>query len=447
MKLLINKKEREILIRSSITKDFNWFYRLLIKNKKITPQFVDTLNEKEKNFFKHLLPTLLVQAILEWKEKPVPPKDLGEDRRKWTKCTLCGTPNRYMHYIINRQNAKEINIGSECVKEYAFNDISTDSQRKEATKIRRLDILNSHLPGIQTIVDNWYKHRESYEIWIPDYMAINYEKIGDELKELYKRYINGKGKESDIERLQVLLKQAESEKNCFRDYVEKNKNNPFIITQKIYRWLNSNKNKELISPVFIKLKNEGVITFQNAYRISEQIFMEKISTLMNSHLQEIGFKIVGVEHLERNYLLDFISLNSCKCTISHKNLLINFGWKLFDEEEFTELNAVEFFKKSTVKDEKSIDIILRAIDNSIGSNTIKLAGYDFDFNEIVLFNKETKICKLLKLNEFVSKYKVLAITNDNRLEILLELEEGRTIDFSDYKQNRDGFTPLMSVAI
>lgn len=447
MSLVVNKKERVILLKSHIIDDYMWFKKFLKTNDKITSKLIASLPEQQRNFIKYMLKELLQQAILEWKEKPIPPKDLGEDKKKWVKCTLCGTPNRFIHYILNRQNGTEMNVGSECVKEFAFNDLSTDYQRKEAKKIRRLSLLNENLPGIKQQVENWQRLKETYSIWIPDEISTKYDEIGYELRNLYDNFIDGKGKEADLDKLSTLLKQGEGEKEKFKKYEEINNSNPFIVTQKMFRWLRNNKEKDYIKPIFLEIKSQGIITYRTAHRITEVDFMKKVISLMNPYLQEKEIELIDFDNLERKYFFGCKQLDSCEFVISHSNLLQNFGWVMFNEEPFMEINLKELVKQSSVENEKSIEVILRTIVRNLRSKVISLIGYDYEFNEVVLFNKERKIHQLLKLNEFVKKYKVLSVDNDERLKLIMEAEIGRKIDFRDYQQSREAFTYLTGVGV
>lgn len=443
MSLAITKKNHTVLLLSQITKDFDWFYQLLIENDKITNDFVESLHDNEKNFMENMLPFLLQQAILEWKEKTQPPKDLGENKEKWVSCSLCGTPNRYIHYIINRQTKQEINVGSDCVKEYAFNDGDTENQRKEARKIRRIDLLNTEFPSIKRKVENWNDEIEKFEIWIPLSISKSYIGIGNELSKVYENFLDGRGSEGDsIKEIRELLSQGNKEIGKFKEYVDKNSNNNFVVTKPLYNWIKRNMGNQKVRIAFDKLKSNGVITYQTAHRLSEAGFMERIQTLINQHLKEKDIVMKGVESSEMIYIFEVGALKSCNMYISHQELLQNFGWILFNEKPFVELNVVEFIKSGSIKDERSMDILLKVISHNLKSEIVNLRGYDYDFDEIVLFDKRSEKCRVIPLKHFVSNYKVLSIKNDKNQMKQLSYEKGRDINLNNYQNSREGFTPL-----
>ncbi|WP_071396627.1 hypothetical protein [Bacillus tuaregi] len=442
MKLAITKKDHTVLLLSRITQDYDWFYGLLKQNERITKDLIDSLQAKEKNFMENMFPIVLQQAILEWKEKAQLPKDLGENKEKWIQCSLCGTPNRYIHYIVNRQTRREINVGSECVKEYAFNDGNTEYQRKEARKIRRLNILNTELPGIKRIIENWLNEIEKYEIWIPYSVSYKYRQIGKVLKQNYLDFLDGKGSEDSINNFRELLSLRENEISIFKDYVDRNKRNDFAVTQSIYRWFKQNTGNPSIQTAFDIIKDDGMITYQTAHRIAEKMFMNKIMSLLNQHLEKIRVLIIRADNEDKSYYFEIESIEGCYFNISHQVLLQNFGWVLFEEEPFVQLDVIEFVRSSVIKDERSMDVLLKSVAMKFKQNNVKLRGYDYDYNEIVIYDEKDKKHRVFSLNSFVSKYKVLAVSYNNNLIRGLMGERGRVVNINSYQNSRDGFTPL-----
>src|SRR5690625_2635365 len=443
MALAITKKDHTVLLYSRITKEYEWLYEMLISHDKITVDLINSLDDDKRNFMENIFSYVLRQAILEWKEKLQIPKDLGEDNDKWIQCSLCGTPNRYIHYIINKKSKRKINVGSDCVKEYAFNDKNIHNQREEARKLRRQNLLNTELPGIKRKVDNWHQEMERFNVWIPLSISRIYVQTGDELKKTFYGFLDGKGTEVEtLGKIQILLAEGEREIDKFKKHVDKNRNNDFVVTKDVYKWINRNKNNQSIQTAFKQLKYDGIITYQTAHRISERRFMEKVLTLLNKHLKKRGIIIQSINESERVYRFEIESLKGCKLFILHEELLVNFGWVLFEEEPFNDLNEIEFIKCAIIKEEHSTDIMLREISSKLTNLTINLSGYDYEFNEIVLFDKKKKEYRVLPLIDFVSKFKVLSLKYDSSLIRQLLDEKGEIIELNDHQKNREGYTPL-----
>lgn len=97
-KVLIRKKDRNKLLFSNITENYPWLLKLLQENEKISNLEVANLNEDKQNFIKHLIPNILNEASKEWKPShEVFVRVLEGNKRK--RCSLCGTPNKYIYYI------------------------------------------------------------------------------------------------------------------------------------------------------------------------------------------------------------------------------------------------------------------------------------------------------------------------------------------------------------
>ncbi|MCM3767827.1 hypothetical protein [Neobacillus niacini] len=227
-KLFLNQKDRTLLLISEITKDYDWFYQLLRENKRVTEELIEELPKKQKDFIQDILPLVKQNATNEWKESTQPMLDSGENREKWLKCRLCNTPTRYIHYIVNRKTRETINVGSECVKEYAFNDKDINESRREAIEIRRLILLNESVKGINKIVENWKIDLEKYPVLIPSNLANKYLNIGLELSDLFDHFIKGKFKENTVERILHLVEKGKLEKEKFEVYINNQENNLFL---------------------------------------------------------------------------------------------------------------------------------------------------------------------------------------------------------------------------
>ncbi|KJD38697.1 hypothetical protein QD46_17890 [Paenibacillus polymyxa] len=118
----ITRKQRNLLLYSDIVKEYKWLHKLLLKNETLKEENVP---EKFKNDFTYVAPVILKQCGQEWKDDENvvnPVEDLGQIERQ--KCSLCGTPTRYLCYIQNKINGKRINIGRDCAQEEAGYSIS-----------------------------------------------------------------------------------------------------------------------------------------------------------------------------------------------------------------------------------------------------------------------------------------------------------------------------------
>ncbi|KAF0993998.1 hypothetical protein [Geobacillus sp. TFV-3] len=435
-KLLLKSKDRNVLIFSEITKDYDWFLKLLIENEKITDSLINALTSEQQNFIKYMVPVLLKEATSEWKESSRPPIDLGEDRSRWGNCSLCNKPNRYLHFIDNRKSGKTINVGSECVKEYAFNETDIIYRRKEARKIRRLSILNDKIPGVKNIVENWKDRLDKFEILIPTPLSKNYEQLGEKLQKIYDDFLSGKGSESTIYQIYKLIQQGEDEIKEFEDYVKKERDNEFIVTRNMVNWLKRQNNSKA-SKALEWVREEGKVSYRAAHRIAEKGFMETVKTKMNAYLNNIGVFIEGILPIEESYIIKIIPLEQCFMQMKHEDLVLHFGWIMFNEEVLTPLSVKNVLKHCKIVDEKSIDVLLKAIAGNLKSSPIKVKGYVYDYNEVVIHDLSKNLFLLLNLKEFVAKYKLLAFEQNATLISDLQSSKGKYVNIGEYIRLRE----------
>ncbi|MCG9969648.1 hypothetical protein L9W92_16715 [Pelotomaculum terephthalicicum JT] len=135
-KLRLKNKERTLLLNSQVIEDYPWFHDLLKSNQRITEELIDSLSIDYQRFFDNMLNKVIGQATVEWEGNPQHPVDDLEDKR--TPCTLCGQPTRWVFYIFNKWNGKNINVGSECVKHFGISvdktGLTVDQLTKRATR-------------------------------------------------------------------------------------------------------------------------------------------------------------------------------------------------------------------------------------------------------------------------------------------------------------------------
>jgi hypothetical protein len=102
---------------------------------------------------------------------------------------------------------------------------------------------------------------------------------------------------------------------------------------------------------------------------------------------------------------------------SHSELLQNFGWLLFDEEEefssFTKLNVIKSCRVE--KSEIIYEAILVGINQALVNEKFRVAEYDFNFNEVYLYNKKRNYYIQDKLSTFVIRNFDLAYLREQKI--------------------------------
>ncbi|NCT39940.1 hypothetical protein GTW56_29890 [Bacillus sp. EB93] len=300
------------------------------------------------------------------------------------------------------------------MKEYAFNDRDINKSRKEAIEIRRLTLLNESVPGINKLVENWKSDLDKYPILIPKSIAREYLQLGEKLVDLYTEYLNGKVKEFIVEEIIELVHKGSFEKEKFDLYINKQENHPFKITRNIVNWLKKENNMEAFQALEW-LNEDGVISYRTAHRIKESKFMSLIMALMQEKINAIQGTILEFDSFLGTYQIQLSPLDNVIINSPHTEILQNFGWLLFDEEEFTRFNILNLLKVSRVeKSEKSFEGILRGINTRLRNEIVIIAEYDFEFNEVYFYHTEKNMYIKDNLTTFINRnFPLLMVVKKN----------------------------------
>src|SRR5690606_8239005 len=143
-------------------------------------------------------------------------------------------------YIKNKVNGRSLNVGSDCIKDFTDFDklgfgLSISQLKNKASKIRRQSEANSHIDGIDRVINDWDVKINSYDFLIPNHIRIPYNKLGDEIRKEYNLFL--KSEKVPINELKRLYQSYLDFENEMNKYVAKQKNNPLAVNKAIVDWL------------------------------------------------------------------------------------------------------------------------------------------------------------------------------------------------------------------
>lgn len=407
--LCLTKKEHNLLLNSKVTEDYPWLLQLLNDVDRITCDVVGTLPEEQQNFFKTLKDLVVKQAVSEWMcvESRYPVEDMGENRRDWKTCSLCGQPNRWIFYIHNTLNGNSQNVGSDCVKQFGINidktGMSMNQLIKNASHLYRLNMLNNKFLGISRILDGWDHFVSGLPIMIPLDIENKYLKLGERIRKIYKEYLDQKQDDSVFNELDSLFKERKSLLNEINHYVEEKKSVKFIPTRSIVRWLENRKNKVALK----MLKEDGIITWRTIHRIEEPDFMVFLQPDLNRILAKVGATVHNTDTQQKGYVIEFSLVNGLKLFIKHKEFMLMYGGLLFGEDLDDVFKIENIVKMSQVYDEYSMDVLILNIGKQVHGSGILLKDFNYEFNEIIIFEEENNKYFIAELKTFAEKFKGL----------------------------------------
>lgn len=426
MSLLIGQSTQVLLRNSEITNKFPWLLDLMDSQPKFKKENLITLPSEIQIWFRDIYNQVLTEAIHEWKPRSKKAlKVLLKEER--IKCQLCGTPNRYIFYIVNRQNGNELNVGRDCVNKFGM--ISTHDMKdmeRSAIRVFNLAELVKRFPDIRGIVEQWDTFLDKQEILIPFSLEKDYNELGEKAQAIYENALE-KGASVEIEaRLDEILKIRELIVSEIAEYVKNNRDKKFIPTQGMIRWIRTQPDGYKTIEM---LKENGLITWKTAHRITYPIFTNSLIAPFNSLLESINFTIQEYNDLNTKPSFILVSNKNDNILLScpYKQFVLQFGGPLFNESDnlFT---LDKLIMISHLYGEGSIYNALGHISNMFIIKDIEVKGIDIEFDEFIVNDKQAsryRVCNELK--NFTNKYKGLVFFDD------LELISQAKSDIQRYK--------------
>lgn len=413
MALLIDKNSRVLLQNSEITRESPWLLELMESQPNFKKEDLGTLPKEQQMWFRDLYNLKLKQAVREWKPKDSKPCDVLPKSER-IPCQLCGTPNRYIFFIVNIQNGTELNVGRECVKNFGF-EFKGDMRQliKEAKRLRNLEALAIRFDNIR-MIERWDSVLDEQEILIPYDIENPYIELGKKAKIIYEEALeNGVSQEIEDELNEILFKH-DILISKIREYVEENKLRKFIPTRDIVRWVKRNSEA---SKTLDMLKEDGVIKWRTAHRIYHPGFARSLIAPFNSLLSPTGWAIQEFDDTGSRPVFVLISnqRNNVKLSCVYDQFVLEFGGTIFGESEVS-ISLKRLISISRLYGENSVYNALTHMSDLLFNRGFEVRGVDISFGEFIVYDSRTDrfiVCS--ELTSFANEYKMLVFRNDQEL--------------------------------
>jgi hypothetical protein len=424
----ISKKERNLMINSESPKVFPWFYELLMQKEKLN---IKDIPEKYHSDFKHVIPHLLKQCGEEWKNDESilhPVEDLGGKRKK---CSLCGTPNRFIFYITNRLNGKKLNVGKDCVEEFADIDLlkngkSKNQLIKEAIRIKRRSIINKRFPNLDNELDRWGNLLDNYNVLIPNQLAKPYERLGQDIRKLFNDFLDGKGDESTIRKIRRMLKQRDKFINEMNVYNENHKDDKFIATVQMKKKLLKDEDLATLE----RLQETGRVDETSISKVIEPFFLERIFEDVKSLFAQIEVDIKQFPPEPDYFLLTPKMHNgSIKFLCKQEKIFVNFGSLFFGKSSKAAFTVKNLVKISDFFDSASVANFISELNYLSRRTGIKL---NQTFEDEIDIEYENKILPY-SLKDFLRDFKAEIFDTNFNVEAYVKLI--KTLDGKRYTRD------------
>lgn len=446
-KIVVTRKQRNLLVNSEVTEKYPWFLEILKNQNKITS---NEIPDERKSDFQNVVPFIIKHSGDEWKyneDVKVPYEDMGVDERNHKRCSLCNTRNRHIFYIKNKLNGISLNVGSECIKGFADFDklgfgMTPVQMRKKASRIYRMSVANSHITGIDTIIENWEYKVDTYSPIIPNGIRDTYLKLGKEARREYDSFLNSDTR--PIDRLESIYKNYLELEETMSIYQETNKDNPFAVSKSILSWLESSQKHSTID----SLRETGFISQATICDIHEKGFIKKIEHKIIVKLEELELEVDKFDYEENEIKMTLNMYNgSVKIACSFKRFMEFFGALIANGKPKIAFAMSNLLRISEVKDKSTKEFVVAFIDDRFSyfeKNIRFRLPEDFnEENEVDIINKLTGEVFVYKLSSFLKEMIQYVIYHD---EDMLTIEEDRLINLKGKWYALEELTDLRDVS-
>lgn len=420
---ILKQKDHILLLKSEIIKEYPELFKLLKEHSCITKSILNLLPSSERNIVDRMLNSIVAKAWDEWEGKEDEPyDDLGSRR---IKCSLCQSDNKLVFLIQNRFNGTVLNVGSTCILEFGSN-LEFGRERKsvkqiikERRKIARKASILREIPEASTI-DEWFAL--NYSIVLPTPVTRGYRQCGERLIKIYNEYLDGKRDRTVFKEISQELARRHGWISQFDEYVEKNKDKPFVATKEIAEW-----SKYHLETQWNDVLNEtGFVTWGIACRLVEKNFMSSLIPLLNQVIYPVGMQISGINEQKKAYLMQSVSNTDITIGCSHNYMLLNFGAPLFQQQMDFPLSLETILKEAFIANDRTLVVVLNELESFLKRKKFSIYQRNYEANEIIIYENDTK--KYLKMNmtTFANKFLSDALGSNPHVENMLNFIKSST---------------------
>lgn len=415
---LVSLEDRQIVLNSEAVQQYPIVEQILRKYDRIyKSDFEDTedFDKQTQTFFEYTFNELVELASNEWYASNRM-NEMPSSKDEWPTCSLCNTKNKLVHYIVNKNSKKELNVGSECIYKFpslGFNhrEISQikNDRIKEFKRIDRINKINSLFPGIEYTLSQWNTDYENIPYVLP--YELNH-KLKDSIKEgndVYKAYIEGKGKVS-LDKLDKIINDHKELYTKVNLFISSNKSNSNLCDSIVRKWLIDTHNQRTLIMI---MKNNGLYDSDTIKYIYEDNFIKNRLPVLKEAFDKLPIEFI--EFRDNSLFFTYKNKNDraeyiLRCDI--KNFMLNFG-EIFTNSSY----SIDFSTLSEYLSIVFIDSNIKSLFDKI-HYILQRSGYyikyDLVNNSIEYNNKRKSLYSTGDLQVFCKANTSLIFTNDKQ---------------------------------
>ena len=352
-------------------------------------------------------------ATKEWSQE----KFEGDYRNK---CQLCGNTRLLHNYRIrNIKNNEVLIVGSECINKFPSIDNRTFDSRKHRREQDRLikettrrNLLNTKFPGCKEDLDEWRRYYINLELLMPEEIDTRFKKLILESNNFYTDYIDGKYKNSDIDRLRDWYSEFSDLMVQSKRFIADNKNDRFVVTKKTGDWLT----KQNLNGIRMQIIKDGAKVNRYTIKyIGTSSFVILFEDIIREQFKRFGYELQQITDSKIIFMYRYKHSNIA-LSISLTNFMNAFGEIIFEEKISSKETIIENLEIDW--EEKNIMNFEWELDNLLEKTVYNL---DVMFRENIL--KISRGSRVARVNAevFLKNHRcVMAMEDDEAKKKLLD---------------------------
>lgn len=417
MSKLVTLSQRNLLLKSDILKDYPKLKSFLETTPDIDSSELHTLDNEVRNLFNsRIFNAISNKAPQEWEVDKDRTLESAKELKNITRCQICNTKIKNICYIKNKINNNRLIVGSTCVTYFGILDKrELDKILSERETIRRRAEINKSINNIEKTFQELDLFIEKSPIIIKNKVISKFTALKSEAVNLHTRYIDfnldSYEKKNVIDRIKEILPNIRAEKSKIIEYIDKNKEDKFVVTKGMYRSVGYDDR------CIPDLEEDGFVSERNIFRVKDIKFIKSIIGDFNKHLIDHNMKIIRAYEYARDiyYQIDMGNKRYAIVDYKYSDFAFNYGSLVFGEEPLEEISLDKVFRNSKIRSEVTINTILNSIEDIIIKKEFELEDVNKEFNEIIIKNCKNNRYIILNFSETIDIFKELAIYSNKKL--------------------------------
>ena len=414
-KSILSRDEISLLINSEQIKNVEIhgnLYNVLSKLEKYQAITLDELIENglDKNGITLLTKTkgkLIEDITHEWYVE----NKSAEDTDKKIRCGLCNTPNRYLFYIRNRLNHKQLNVGSSCMKKFPEIEGYTNHkyelgkiQRNQQQTARWLKFHNK-FPDAESIIDSAQFYFDNLPILLPYKIYSHLEEVVNLLHIIYIKYVKY-GKIPDgysqnaFDLFDEILNKYNSLKIKSDNFVKNNINKQFICKRSEIDWMKQTKKELLLKKISL---NDGQYTIETIGDIVSVDFIIQNFDIFNNKIPSKFIKLIPLKDKYSSLQFTIKQDGEYLYDVNIKKFMKQIGAKCFFDSKYKICEEDLFRISKLAISNKNLEHIIELIKYNLSKTGYALLIDDYTDN-LYLYNKSRKDIKEFTSSNFLHIY-------------------------------------------